>query len=310
MRTLVMGAGAVGGYFGGVLSRTGQEVTFIARGQHLETMRNHGLRVESVAAGDFTVHPPAAERPERSWKADLVLFCVKSYQNEQAIETIEPAVGGGTTILTLQNGIGGGDQLARAFGRDRVLLGAAYIEAMRKDPGLVAQLGGPCRIVFGEEDGRETPRALEIRDAFQRAGVEVHLASDVSKEIWTKLVFICGLSGMTCITRASFAEVMNTEEAVEITRRVVREAAEVGRARGAKLDRDAVEATMAHFEEFKHDLVSSMYMDLQAGNRLELAVLNGAVSRIGKEVGVPTPVNDFITACLTVADNRARSHPS
>ncbi|MCH7787525.1 MAG: 2-dehydropantoate 2-reductase, partial [Chloroflexi bacterium] len=248
----------------------------------------------------------AIERPDGAWQADLALFCVKGYQNEEAIEVIRPAVGKDTTILTLQNGIGSADQLASAFGREKVMSGAAYIDAMRKAPGVVAELGGECRIVFGEEDGRETERAVRIRDTLHKVGIETHLSRNVSKVLWNKLIYICALSGMTCITRASFAEVMGTPETLDLTWRVMREAAEAGRAKGIDLDEDVVESTMAGFQEYKEDLISSMHLDLEAGNPLEIAFLNGAVSRIGKEVGVATPVNDFITACLSIADGKAR----
>ena len=188
MKILVMGAGGVGGYFGGLLARSGEDVTFVARGEHLDTINRHGLRVESVAVGDFTVHPPAVERPDGTWEADVVLFCVKSYHNEAAIETIRPAVGEGTSILTLQNGVGSGDQLADAFGRDRVLLGAVYIDAMRKSSGVGAQIGGPCRIVFGQEDGQKSPGAVELQGVFQRASIDSYLSEDVLTELWNKLI--------------------------------------------------------------------------------------------------------------------------
>ena len=310
MRILVMGSGAVGGYFGGVLARSGADVTFVARGRQLEAINSSGLRVESEASGEFTVRAPAIDRPDGTWKADLVLFCVKSYHNALAMETISPAVGDSTSILTLQNGIGGGDQLADVFGREKVLLGAAYIEAMRKAPGVVAQSGSSCRIVFGEDDGRETARAQRVRDLFQAAGVDVQLSSDVKRELWNKLIFICALSGMSCITRSSFAEVLETPETLRLTRRVLWEAAEVGKARAVGLDDGIVDSTMAQLEESKDELISSMFLDLEAGNPLEVAVLNGAVSRLGKEAGVATPVNDFISACLAVADSRARSRLS
>ena len=307
MKILVTGAGALGGYFGGVLARAGEDVTFLERNQHLDAINRDGLRVESVADGEFTVRAPAIERPDGTWSADLVLFCVKSYHNEKAIEAISPAVGDGTTILTLQNGVGGGDQLAAAFGRDKVLLGVAYYEGQRKAPGVVAELGGERRIVFGEEDGAQSPRAVAIRDVLQRAGLDVELTSDVLQALWNKLVMICALAGMTCITRSSFAEVNDTPATLDLTWRVVREAAAVGRARGVNLAADVVESTMDYFQRFKKELVSSMHSDLEAGRPLELGVINGAISRFGKEVGVATPANDFITACLTVADRRARS---
>ena len=310
MKVLVMGAGAVGGHFGGVLARSGEDVTVVARGQHLAAINSRGLRVESMAAGDFTVRVAGVERPDGTWKADLALLCVKSYDNQVAIETMEPAIGDNTTVLTLQNGIGSGDELAQAFGGEKVMLGAAYIEAMRKGPGVVAQGGGPCRIVFGETDGRATPRALEIRDTFRRAGIDVQLSSNVYRDLWSKLIFICALSGMTCITRAPLAEVLDLPETLELTWQVMREAAEVGRATGVDLEDGVVESTMDNLMKFRHDLTSSMYLDLEAGNPLEVGVLNGAVSKAGKEAGIPTPANDFITTCLGVADCGARARRS
>lgn len=305
MKVLVMGAGAVGGYFGGVLARRGEDVTLIARGEQLKAIRERGLRVESAAHGTFVVHPEATEKADGTWQADLVLYCVKSYDSPQAIEAMRPAVGPATTVLTLQNGVGSGDALAAAFGRGRVLLGAAYIEAMRKAPGVVAQAGSQ-RIVFGEEDGRRTQRALRVLDTLKGAGIDAVLSPDIHRDLWNKLIFICALSGMSCITRASFADVLDTPETLELTWRVMREAEAVGRARGIPLDKDIVEATMAEFQATKQDLISSMYLDLQAGNPLELDVINGAVVRIGRELGVPTPVNEFIVACLRIANSRAQ----
>jgi 2-dehydropantoate 2-reductase len=306
MKILVMGTGAVGGCLGGMLSHAGDDVTFVARGGNLDAIRANGLRVESVAAGNFTVNPPAIERPDGNWKADLVLFCVKSYHNEAAMNEMAGAVGDGTAILTLQNGLGSGDLLSERFGRENVLLGAAYIEAARTAPGVFAELGGGCRIAFGEQDGSETERAVRIRDSLERAKIDVELSRDVQTSLWSKLVRISAFSGMACITRAPFADVMDTQETNDMTRRVMQEAADVGRAVGAQLADDIVDSGMANLEKHKHEVSSSMYLDLQAGNPLEVGALNGAVSRYGKEAGVATPANDFIAACLAVADRRAR----
>ena len=266
MNILIMGAGAVGGYYGGALARGGADVTFVARGAQLEAMRKRGLRVESDALDAFTLHPQVVEMPDGSSKADLVIYCVKGYHNEAAMETLRPAVGESTSILTLQNGIGSGEQLAGAFGRDKVLLGVTYIDAARRSPAVVTQAGSDVRIIFGEEDGRETPRALRVREALRRDGVEPILSHDVLKTLWTKLVYICGLSGMTCITRAPIGEVVDNPKALEMTRRVMREAHQVGRAAGVDLDDDLVDATISEFQRSKGSITSSMHMDLQAGN--------------------------------------------
>ena len=307
MKILVMGSGAIGGYYGAVLFSSGHEVTFVARGAHLDAIKRDGLRVESVKSGDFTIRPRAVEKPDDSWKADLALFCVKGYDNPVAIKVMEPAVSPDTAIVTLQNGIGSGDELAAVFGRERVLLGATYIDAVRKGPGVVAETGGLTGIVFGERDGGQSPRAVRIRNAFVEAGIDCELSSSVATELWKKLIFICALSGMTCITNGTLAEVLDTPETNALGLQVMREAAAVAVASGVELDEDVVEDRMAALEAGKHTFRSSMKTDLDRGNPLEVGVLNGAVARLGKELGMATPVNEFITACLAVPHNRAMS---
>ena len=308
MRVLVMAAGAVGGYFGALMARAGNRVTFVARGDNLAAIRARGLKVESVTSGEFVVEGvDATERLDGSWRADLVLFCVKGYQNDAAIEVMRPAVGVNTAILTLQNGLGSGDRLSDVFGAGTVLMGAAYVEAERRQPGVFAELGGTCRLVFGEPDGVRSPRALSVLQTLHESGIDAALSEDPTLTLWNKLVFICALSGMTCICRASFSEVMETASTADLTRRIVEEAASVGRAVGVNLAPDVVEQTMIQFERDKGELVSSMYGDLIADRPLELDNLNGAVSSLGRLHGVATPVNDLITDCLTVAHRRAIS---
>ncbi len=305
MRVLVMAAGAVGGYFGSLLLRAGSDVLFIARGDTLDAIRKRGIRVDSVTSGSFSALAPAADRVDGSWTADLVLFCVKSYHNEAAIETIRPAVGEDTMILTLQNGLGSGDQLAAEFGENRVLLGAAYVDAAHPQRAIYREQGGVCRIVFGEPIGGRSKRALDLAAAFTEAGIESEVAEDIQKALWNKLIYICALSGMTCITRSPFSEVMDTPETAALTEAVVVEAAAVGRAVGVALDSDVVEQTMNILRHDKDHLLSSMHADLVAGRPLEVANLNGRVSRLGRRHGTPTPINDVISACLAPAHSRA-----
>ena len=307
MKILVMGSGAVGGYYGAVLHKGGHQVQFLARGEHLEAIRQHGLRIKSVTSGDFTVRPSVAERPDGSSKADLVLFCVKGYDNAEAIAAMAAAVGPDTSVLSLQNGIDGGMELAAAFGRESILPGVTYVDAVRAEPGVVAELGGLCHIIFGEEDGRRTSRALAVRDALSGAGIDVHLSANVAREQWNKLIYICALSGMSCITRTPMEEVLRTPETLDLTWNVMREAEAVARASGVDLDEDIVETDMALLRDIEGGSISSMYVDLERGNRLEVTILNGAIDRLGRELGIPTPVNSFITACLMLTHNRAKA---
>ena len=307
MKILVMAAGSVGGYFGSLLARAGNDVTFVARGDNLEAIRQNGLRVNSVNSGQFSVRANAVESLDGAWTPDLALFCVKGYHNSQAIETIAPAVGENTAILTLQNGLGSGGNLSATFGAGRVMLGATYVEAAHPEPGVFQEMGGLCRIVFAEQDGQPSARGATILQTLQSAGIDSNIADDINEALWNKLVYICGLSGMTCITRSSFKDVMDTPQTAELALRVIQEAAAVGKASGVNLADDLVETTMFHLVEDKDTVISSMHADLNAGRPLELANLNGKVSELGRELGVPTPLNDFITACLTPAHNRAVS---
>lgn len=306
MKILIMGTGAIGGCYGGLLARSGEDVVFAARSANLRAIRENGLRVDSSTFGEFTVHPEAVDTLDGAWTADLVLFCVKGYHNKQAMSDMSPAVGEGTTILTLQNGIGSGEQLAQRFGEEKALLGAAYIDAERTAPGVFAQRGSPPRIVLGEENGEYTDRSQAIADVLRGAEIETELSPNVLTALWSKLVYICALSGMSCITRGSFSDVLETPQTHAMTMQVMQEALKVGQANGVPLDDDLPDAVMAGFLEEKSGLISSMHTDLMAGNPLEVSLINGAVARIGKEVGVDTPANSFIAACLAIADNKAR----
>ncbi len=307
MRILVMAAGAVGGYFGGLLVRADNDVVFVARGDNLAVIRDRGLNIESVTSGDFTVEARAVEHLDGSWTAEMVLFCVKSYHNEVAIETIRPAVGDETVVLTLQNGLGSEDELSAGLGTGVVMPGAAYVEAAHPAPGVFQELGGVCRIVFSERADAHSERGGSLQSVFSAAGIDSEIAEDIDLALWGKLVYICGLSGMTCITRSPFAEVMDTPETAELTMTVVGEAAAVGRAAGVALPTDIVETTMEMFRKDKDHLISSMHADLTAGRPLEVGNLNGKVSELGREYGVRTPANDLIAACLAPAHRRALS---
>lgn len=309
MKVLVVGAGGVGGYYGGVLSKSGEDVTLLARGEHLRAIQDRGILLKSETSGTFTVSPRAVEWPDGSWKADLALFCVKSYQNQKAIEAMAPAIGDETNILTLQNGIGAGTELGETFGSDKVLLGATYIDGWIEAPGVVGEGGLSVKTVFGEETGVETGRVVRVLEMFDRAGIDAELSTDIFSALWSKLLLICGLSGMSCITQGSIQAVLETPVTRELTRRLLAEVEEVGTAKGVRFDEGIVDRSIALLHEERKEITSSMYLDMVAGKPLEIDVLNGAVSRIGKEVGVETPINDFITACLSVVNERGPNRP-
>ena len=306
MKIMVMAAGAVGGYFGSIMAKN-HDVLLIARGEHLHRIQENGLRVKSVTSGDFSSQALAVDKPPDHYIPDVILYCVKAYHNEEACEVITPTIGSQTTILSLQNGIGCGDFLSSHFGKEKVLLGAAYIEASRSEPGVVQEHGGACRIALGDQSGNLTDRAVRVGNLLKDCNIDHHLSEDIMSDIWQKLVFISALSGMSCITRARLEEVLDNEALSKMTMAVMREARAAGTASGVALPSDIVETTKAELQQHKCELVSSMYLDLMAGRPLEVDVINGAVSAIGNRFGVSTPVNDFISACLSLADKRARN---
>ena len=309
LKILIMGSGAVGSYFGAVLHKAGHDVLFVARGAHLEAISKNGLIVESVTAGNFTIYPKITESIPPEYKADLILYCVKGYQNDKALQLISTAVGPLTSILTLQNGIGSGDLLAEKFGDEKVLLGVTYIDAMRPKPGYALETSNKCNITFGELGivGNHSARTKKIKDALNVHGIEVELAEDVLKYVWQKFIYICGWSGMMSVTRSPMSAIMAVPEARQMTINAMNEALEIARAKNISIHESFMSETIEYFSHVGDDSVSSMLLDLLNGNPIEIDVINAAAVTMGNAEGIPTPVNSFITNILRVYHSKVIS---
>lgn len=312
MKVAVMGAGAVGSYYGGLLARSGEEVHLVGRGEHVRAVRERGLRVESPSEGDFSLPPEAVratEDPGEVGPADWVFFAVKGYDTEGAASALPPLLGSGTFVLTVQNGVDSAERIAgvlarggaRGCARADVLPGAVYIEATLVSPGVVRHAGGPRRLVFGERTGVPTPRAEAVREVFGRAGVPVELTERIEAALWSKFLYICPMSGMTAVTRRGLRAVLDLPETRALYHSALREVEAVARARGVDLPLDAVQRVIA-FSDGLPDMRSSLQKDLEAGRPLEIESLAGAAVRLGKEAGVPTPIHDILYACLKLQD--------
>ena len=301
MRVAVMGAGSIGGYFGGMLARSGNQVTLIARGEHLQAIRDQGLRIQTdsklltIPWGDDLA---ATADPSEVGPVDLALLTVKTYQNDVALAAMLPMVGTDTTVLCLQNGVDSYQAAAEALGMDKVLPGAAYIEAARLGPGLLKQSGSVVRIAFGEADGSNTERGGAILQALTEAGIEAQFSLDIQQTLWTKFLFIATMAGVTSLSRETMAQIMPRPEWRRVIVACMREIERVARADGIDLDPNIVENTVAYIEGDLEDMHASMHADIMGGRPLELEALNGAVVRAGQRVGVPTPINDLIYAAL------------
>ncbi|MBI4573238.1 MAG: 2-dehydropantoate 2-reductase [candidate division NC10 bacterium] len=297
MRIAVMGSGGVGGYFGGRLAHVGEDVTFIARGAHLDAIRRSGLQVKSVA-GDFHVHPRATHDPAEVGPVDLVLFCVKAYDTEAAGSQIRPTVGPQTVVLCLLNGVDNEERLAGILGDERVMAGVVHILSTISAPGIISQTAGPRTIKFGEKDGRVSDRARRILAVLTGAGIRAELSTQIQVDLWEKFLFICAQGGVTALGGLTIGEIRGCSETAAFYRGVMEEVAAVARAKGVALPRDAVDRALAFARGLQPGMRSSLAHDLSQGNRLEVETLAGSVVRYGRETGMPTPFNFAIYACL------------
>ncbi len=298
MRVTVMGSGGTGGYFGGLLARAGEDVTFVARGAHLEAIRKAGLAVRSRLVGDFTVSARTTDDPAEAGPADLVLFCVKAYDTETAAERLRPAVRPATVILPVQNGIDSAERIGRVVGPGHVIGGLAGVSSVIAAPGVIEHRAGPDVIQLGELGGGLSARTERIADALRRAGLKTQVRPDIRVALWEKFVLICGLSGLTALTRLPIGAVLACAETRALYRQTMEETHAVGRAEGVALPDGVVEQTVKRFEGGDPAIRGSLYYDLAAGRRLEIETLNGTVVRLGRERGVPTPANLAIYAAL------------
>ncbi len=297
MRIAVMGAGGMGGCLGAHLAKAGNDVTLIARSAHLEAIRRNGLRLKTHD-GEFTVDTAATDDPGEVGPVDLVLFTVKTYHNAQAIPMIKPLIGHGPAILTLQNGVESYEELGNAFGIGHVMPGASYLAATVREPGLILQESNDLRIAFGEINGTPSPRAVRTHEVMLRAGIKAELSRDVIKSLWTKFLLLAPVSGITSSNRTRIHALLQVPESKATFLAAMKEVEAVGRARRVELDEDVVE-TMFNFIQGFDDFQNSMHTDVELGRPLELEALSGAVVRIGRKEGVPTPVNEqFYSALL------------
>ncbi len=306
MRIAVFGAGGVGGYFGGRLAQAGEEVVFIARGEHLKAIQTDGLRVDSTK-GDFLVKPvQATSDPRWVGAVDIVLLAVKTWQVPEAAQAMLPLIGDETGVVFLGNGVDAISQLTAVLGERYVLGGRCQISAFIAAPGHIQHVGIEPRAAFNELDGRPSPRVERLRQAFEHANVIVQIPEDILAAIWEKFVFIAAISGVGAITRAPLGVFRSLPETRQMLEQAIDETIRVARARKINLPEDTVAKTLANIDKMGPDIVASMARDILDGHPSELGAQNGAVVRMGLELGIPTPVHALIYNSLLPLELRAR----
>ncbi len=289
MNVVVMGTGGVGGYFGAKLALSGTAVTFVARGAHLDAIRERGLTIRSTVEGEFTVRAPAVAELAGHPRADAVAFCVKSFDTEIAAEAIRPVVGPETAVLSLQNGVDNEEKIDAALGAGHAVGGVAYVFAAIAEPGVTTHTHGG-RIVFGEMDGETRPRTKALLDAFTRAGIPAEIAPDIRKALWEKYLVITAQAGMTALTRKPVGAIRETPETWKMYRLLLEELAAIAAREKVALASDIVDRLLKAVAGLKPDTTSSMHYDLTHGKRLELEALQGHAVRLGERHGIATPM--------------------
>ncbi|MFW9802771.1 MAG: 2-dehydropantoate 2-reductase [Candidatus Thorarchaeota archaeon] len=296
MRIAIMGAGGVGGYFGGLLAKSGEDVVFIARGEHLQAIKKNGLQIRSPK-GDFTVQPVATDNPSEIDPVDLLLFCVKGYDTIEAANRIKPLVTKDTIVISLQNGVEKEETLGRIFGVANIMGGLCALSAYIEAPGIIHHEGLE-RLAFGEIDGRKSGRGKLLLEVFQKAGINASLSENIVSEEWEKFAFICAVGGLCSLTGLPVGPILDFEGTRHLYESTMNEIIQIAREKGVSLSDDVLDKLMNFSLGLNPDIRPSMYRDLMNKRRIEIDILNGAVVRLGREFHISTPTNDFIFTCL------------
>ncbi|MFZ5825707.1 MAG: ketopantoate reductase family protein [Bacillota bacterium] len=303
MRIAIMGSGGIGAYYGARLARAGYTVAFIARGAHLTALQTSGLQV--VGLEEF--HLPAVtatDDPATIGPVDVVLFCVKAYDIETAARQMLPLVGPGTMVLPLLNGVDTVERLAPILGAEKVVGGLCRISVEVSSPGTV-RINSPFKeITFGEMDGSPSARTAAFAAALERAEIPHRLSGKMELELWKKFVFITAFSGITGATRSPIGPIRDCPETFDLYRQVAAEIVAVGRAAGVELDPDMPAALVEQARAFAPGLKASLLVDLERGRRTEVETLQGAVVRLGRKYGIPTPVTEVLYALIKMHQPR------
>lgn len=306
MRIAVFGTGGVGGYFGGRLARAGEDVTFIARGEHLRAIRANGLKVSS-GEGDFVIQPAkATDDVNEVGEVDLVVLGVKAWQVSDAARAMKPLVGPNTTVLPLQNGVDAVSQLVDELGAEHVVGGLCKIVSFYVAPGHIRHGGFKPSIVIGEIDNRKTDRITTIEEVFKRAGLEIAIAADIQVALWMKFLFIASFSGIAAVANAPAGIIRTDPKWRTLMVTAMEEIYTLAHARGTKLPSDSIDTVMAAVNSLPEDATSSMQRDIAAGKPSELESQNGAVVRMAREAGIDVSTHAFIYETLRPLEDKAR----
>jgi 2-dehydropantoate 2-reductase len=305
MKTAVIGAGGVGGYFGGKLAAAGIDVTFVARGEHYKAIKNNGLLVKSIK-GDFKVdNVQIVDSANKLASPELIILAVKAWQIKEIVPDLKKIITAGSVILPLENGISITEELGEQVNMNNIIGGLCRIISKIESPGVINHIGVEPYILFGEWNNSQSERVLRIKELFDKAGIKNKIPTDINAELWKKFISIC-VSGFLALTRSTYGEVRQLKETRQSMADLMKEIITLSQEVGIKLEPDFLDKSMAFIDSFPHDSTSSLTRDVWEGKPSEIDYQNGYVSKLGARLGVPTPINTLIYNCILPIERRAR----
>jgi 2-dehydropantoate 2-reductase len=298
MRIAVIGIGGVGGYYGGKLARhyaphSDMEVIFVARGKHLEEIQRRGLLIRGQEETFTAVPARATDRLKALGALDLIIFCVKGYDLENAAGMVLENVGTGTTVLPLMNGVDNGERLRSLFSKGKILEGCVYISSKIESPGVIRQLGGSRQLFFGSEENNEKD-LLHYEILFRNAGIKAQFRANIQGIVWEKFIFISPVASTTALFGKPFGAVMEKEATRNLLEGLMGEVERVGRIKGVEFPADIVSRSLEKISMFPYETRSSMQVDLENGRRTELETFTGYVVRAGHRLGIELPLHQMV----------------
>jgi len=305
MKIVVIGAGGVGGYFGGKLAKAGYDTSFIVRGKNLEAIKKNGLQIKSIN-GDFTVFPFATSEFDPVKNADLVILGIKSWQIIDIAKSIKPLLSTNTMVLPLQNGADNADKLLSVLNSENVIAGLCRIVSKIEEPGIINHFAYEPEIIFAENKNEKTGRIQLLKSTFDKAGFKNSISDNIHLDIWRKFLFITTISGMGALTRSVLGEIRENVFLKQKMYETAEEIVIIANEKGIALNKSDIDKIFAVIDNLNFHTTSSLQRDMMESKPSELDNFNGFIVNKGKELGIDTPVNSFIYQCLLLQENKAR----
>ena len=301
----VIGAGGVGGYFGGRLAKAGFDVTFLARGEHLREIQKNGLRVKSVN-GDFTIeNAQATDSIQKIGFADIIILAVKAWQVRDIAKELSPIIRKDTIVLPLQNGVVTAEELAEIIPEENIIGGLCKIISKLESPGVINHFALDPVVIFGEFSSRETRRAELLKSVFDKAEVNSNISDDITADLWKKFIAIC-VSGLLAVTGTNYGELRELKETRKLMTELIREIYALSQHLRINIEPEFPDKLISLIDTYPRETTSSLTRDVWEGRPSEIEYQNGTVVRLGEKYGVPTPVNRFVYNCILPMEIKAR----